>query len=270
MRLLKNPFNRFLFIPQISFLLFATSLYGRYPFLIYYGQEYPLSHFIQYETVVLDPDAYPDVRSLHSHTYAYLSLGEVNSARWYFQTLKKNGYLEGQNREWGSFHIHIADGKWENFLLDEIIPSIIQGGYNGIFLDTVDSLVARNIPKKQIVKLISAIKTRYPHLKLMLNRGFEIADIVPIDAILYESTISSYDFGTKKFSFFRYDFRYSPKKPIERFSVDYWYQNEPKQIGEIYKTALKKGYKPLVTDISLTRLPVVRWNSRTETLESDR
>lgn len=260
-------FRNFFSLRYFSLFVFATSLYAKYPLLIYYGSSYDLKSFEQYETVVLDPDLYKDVHSLRSRSFAYLSLGEVGECRFYYNSLKKNGLLEGQNGAWGSCHIKISDGRWEQLLLEEVIPPIIKAGYDGLFLDTVDSLIARHKSKEKIAHLIAAVRKRYPTLKLMLNRGFEIADMVPIDALLYESTISGYDFKTKTFSFFTYDFRFIPKKNIERYSVDYWNVNEKKEMAKIYKIALKKGYKPLVTDISLTLLPKVRYEARKNILE---
>jgi hypothetical protein len=134
-------------------------------------------------------------------------------------------------------------------------------------LDTVDVLLERNESKEKIVHLIKAVHNRYPTLKLMLNRGFEIANITPINALLYESTISGYNFRTKSFSIFTYDFRFVPKKSIERYSIDYWKDDEHEAMVKIYKIALKKGYKPLVTDISLTSLPKVRYECRKNIIE---
>jgi len=263
-------FNRLFLIPQLSLLLFATSLYAKYPLLIYYGATYDVKYFERYHTVVLDPDLYPDVHALNSRSFAYLSIGEVSSGRCYYKTLEEKGLLEGKNRDWGSHHIRIVDKEWEKMLLDEVIPPIVEGGYDGLFLDTVDSLIARNIPRAHIVRLIKSIKKRYPNLKLMLNRGFEIADMVPIDALLYESTITGYNFKNKKSYFFSYDFQFVPKRKIERFSVDYWDQKESEKIGEIYKIALSRGYKPLVTDITLNELPKVRWETSKRCIEIDR
>ncbi|MFZ2889366.1 endo alpha-1,4 polygalactosaminidase [Sulfuricurvum sp.] len=263
-------FSNNFFMYQLSFLFLATSLFAKYPFLIYYGNDYSLKHFSQYETVVLDPDSYPNVSFLSlSHTYAYLSLGEVHSGRSYFDSLRKADLLDGTNHEWGSHHIKIDNGKWKKLLLEEVIPPIIQGGYKGIFLDTVDSLLARNLSKAEIADLIVSIHKKYPKLRLMLNRGFEIADMVPIHALVYESTISGYNYKNNRFSLFDYDFRFIPKRPLERYSVDYWGGNNPKEIEKIYRIALEKGYKPLVTDRSLTKLPVVRWESRKKRIEND-
>jgi len=262
----QSRFNHFFFRP-LTLLLVATSLYAKYPLLIYYGSSYEPKTFERYETVVLDPDLYKDVHHVRSRTFAYVSLGEVGSCRRYFAQMQKNGLLAGQNEAWGSYHINIADGRWEQLLLQEVIPPIIKSGYNGLFLDTVDSLIARDESTTKIIALIQAIKKRYPTLKLMLNRGFEVADRAPIDALLYESTISGYNYKKKEFSLFSYDFRFLPKKPIERYSVDYWDPEEPEGMARIYKIALKKGYKPLVTTMSLTELPNVRFDINKSMIE---
>ncbi|MFA6144212.1 MAG: endo alpha-1,4 polygalactosaminidase [Sulfurimonas sp.] len=267
----RNPFFKNLSLVRYFALLFFTaSLHAQYPLLVYYGCTYDVKYFERYKTVVLDPDLYRDVHGLRSRSFAYLSLGEISNGRSYFNTVKKYQLIEGRNEEWGSHHIKISDKRWEHLLLTVVIPPIIEAGYTGLFLDTVDSLLARKIPNNEIVGLIKAIKKRYPTLKLMLNRGFEIADMVPIDALLYESTISSYDFRSKKFSLFSYDFRFLPKQKIERYSVDYWNRDEPREMAKIYKIALAKGYQPLVTDISLNELPNVRLDVDKSRLEFDK
>ncbi|MCX6073413.1 MAG: endo alpha-1,4 polygalactosaminidase [Campylobacterales bacterium] len=266
-----NPiFRNLSFVCYITLIFFTASLHAQYPLLIYYGYTYDVKYFERYKTVVLDPDLYRDVHALRSRSFAYLSIGEINNSRSYFNTVKKYQLLEGKNQEWGSYHIKISDKRWEQLLLNVVIPPIVEGGYSGLFLDTVDSLIARDISNEEIVHLIKAIKKRYPTLKLMLNRGFEIADMVPIDALLYESTISSYDFRSKEFSLFSYDFRFLPKHKIERYSVDYWERDEPHEMAKIYKIALSKGYQPLVTDISLNELPNVRLNVDQSRLEFDK
>lgn len=251
-------YNKAIMTGKLALLLFTTSLYAKYPLLIYYGNTYDVGYFGRYETVILDPDQYRNVEKLGSRSFAYVSLGEVSRCRTYYRTLEEAGLLDGKNAEWGSHHIKISDGRWRDLLLEEVIPPIIEAGYDGLFLDTVDSLIARNESRESIINLVKAIKKRYPKLKLMLNRGFEIADLVPIDALLYESTISHYNYKTEKYSFFSYDFRFYPKRKIERFSVDYWDPAEPKKMAEIYRMALKNGYKPLVTTITLTEMPKVR------------
>ncbi len=254
----------------ILLFLITASLHAQYPLLIYYGCTYDVKYFERYKTVILDPDLYRDVHTLHSQSFAYLSLGEISNNRPYFNTVKKYHLLEGKNEEWGSYHIKISNKRWEQLLLNEVIPPIVKSGYNGLFLDTVDSLLARKIPSSEIVALIKVIKKRYPNLKLMLNRGFEIADMVPIDALLYESTISSYDFNNQTFSLFSYDFRFLPQRKIKRYSVDYWNRDEPHEMAKIYKIALSKGYQPLVTDISLNELPNVRLDMDRHRLEFDK
>ncbi len=243
------------------FLLYPVFLFSKSPLLIYYGDNASLSYINQFRNVVLDPDNYNHVFDLKPITYGYLSIGEVENNREYFKYVKKLGVLKRENSNWkGSFFVVLRSGKWQSFVVNYLIQSILEKGYNGIFLDTVDSLILNN-DKQSVIKFINLIKKRFPEIKLMMNRGFEIADKVNIDSMLFESTITSYDFKNKKYFFAKHyiKVRKIPNQ-IEKFSVDYWYSDDVENIKKIYKKALKAGFKPFVSDISLHELPKVLYD----------
>jgi hypothetical protein len=54
-------------------------------------------------------------------------------------------------------------------------------------------------------------------------------------------------------------------KTIKKYSVDYWYLNDIVNMGKIYKIALKRGYIPFVSDISLQNIPPIRYDSDLKT-----
>ncbi len=245
----------------LTFLFCICNLFARSPFLIYYGDNASINYLNNFKVVVLDPDHYNYVFGLKAYKYGYVSIGEVENYRDYFKFVKNMGVLLKENKNWkGAYYVSLKSGKWQDFVINYIIPSVLAKGYNGIFLDTVDSLLLNHEDKGLIIKFINSIKKRFPHIKLMLNRGFAIANMVDIDAILLESTITTYNFKTQKYSFLNLNKRYQFNKKVEEFSVDYWYLNDIKTIEKIYKKALKLGYKPFVSDISLQKLPKIRYD----------
>ena len=224
-------------------------------FFIYYGSAACIHRLNEYQTLVLDPDNYKDVNKFKSFTYAYLSIGEVNSFRNYFQCLKKNNKLLEKNSIWDSYLIKFDDF-WENHIFNFIIPDIINSGYNGIMLDTIDTIIFNKLTSKdKLIAFINKIKVLYPSLKVMINRGFEIINDLIVDSVLLESTITTHDFQTKEYILYEEPYKVNIKNSIKCYSVDYWHKNDSYMINKIRNVALNKGYIPLVTDIKLQDLP---------------
>ncbi len=244
----------------LIFFIFIQSLFAKSPLLIYYGDNASINYLNHFKVIVLDPDHYNYVFGLKPFKYGYLSIGEVENFREYFKFVKKWNIFIGENPKWkGSYYVDLTNGKWQDFVVRYLIPSILAKGYNGIFLDTVDSLLLNNKEQK-VIDFINLIKRKYPKIKLMMNRGIEIADKVNVDAILLESTITSYNFDTKKYYFLSSPHIYKIPKRIKIYSIDYWYLNDVSTIEKIYNIALRLGYKPFVSDISLHRLPEVLYD----------
>jgi len=224
-----------------------------FPFLIYYGHDHHMSVFDRFITTVLEPEHYPNVLASQSECYAYLSVGEVHPARSYFSLLRKKNLLKKKHPVWQSYALPLSPF-WQELIFEEIVPMFIEGGYVGIMLDTVESLLHYKLAApKEIIAFIASLKERFPMLKIMLNRTFSLACDLPVDAILLESTLSGYDFTNNKpfrhTNPIHYDFS------IPRYSVDYWDTDDLDGSFELYKDALSRGYQPLVTDISLQVLP---------------
>lgn len=224
-------------------------------FFIYYGSAACTKKLNQYETIILDPDNYKNVKEFKAFTYAYLSLGEVNHFRDYFKVLELNEKLLKKCSIWDSYLIKF-DNFWENLVLTQIIPSIIKSGYKGIMLDTIDSILHHKLTSRNsIIELINKIKAMYPDLNVMVNRGFEIINELNIDSVLLESTISTHDFETSKYFLHEETHRFDIKESIKCYSVDYWYTEDNNMISQIKSLAVNRGYVPLVTDIKLQKLP---------------
>lgn len=238
------------------FFLLSYQLSAKSPLLIYYGSNAPIKYLNKFKVLILDPDIFSlNVKSLRSIKLGYLSIGEVQKSRKYFNYVKNLGILLKENPNWhGSYFVSLKGGLWKDFVVYYLIPSIISKGYDGVFLDTVDSLLSHVKDKNRIVLFINSIKQRYPFIKVVINRGFEILDKVKVDGVLLESTITSYDFKKKKYYFVKNNVK-MPRKKVKVYSLDYWNLNDIKTVKKIYKIALKKGYKPFVSEITLQKLP---------------
>ena len=223
-------------------------------FMIYYGKGACEKKLNSYETLVLDPDNYDNVSDFSSSTYAYLSIGEVNKDRYYYEKLKTNGNILHKNSNWDSYIIKF-DKFWEELLIETVIPNIISSGYDGLMLDNIDAIVYyKTALKTDLSRFINSLKLYYPSLKIMVNRGFEIINELEVDAILLESTISTHDFETKKYHLYEQPVKFDIKKSIKCYSVDYWPKEDLDSINKIRCLAEEEGYIPLVTDIKLQEI----------------
>lgn len=169
----------------------------------YYGVTPPLDELRAFDDVVLDPDSgvSPD-RSEPGKTrfFAYVSLGETSPSRDYAKKLRKD-WIIGRNRSWGSMIMDPANAAWRRFFVEEVLLPLWQAGYRGFFFDTLDSyrlaVTKERYPlmEKGIVTLIRAVRERFPGVRLILNRGFEVIDQVKgdIHAVAAESLFKGYN-----------------------------------------------------------------------------
>jgi len=132
--------------------------------------------------------------------FAYVSLGEVNRTRAWFSEIKESWKL-GRNTAWNSVVVDLDNPEWHRYLLEKRLLPLWNRGYHGFFLDTLDSYMrvvsVRDKQQQQrgLVELISAIHARFPGVKLILNRGFEIMPEVfqYADGVVAESLYQRWD-----------------------------------------------------------------------------
>ncbi len=180
----------------------------------YYGAQPPLVDLQAFDIAVVEPDHVKNPASqARSGTagehalFAYVSLGEVQSTRSYYQKLPV-GALRGDNAAWGSKVIDQAAPGWNEFFLANIIAPLWQQGWRGFFLDTLDSYqlfattdAERARQRAAMVALLQEFKRRYPDAKLILNRGFELLpEVAPlVFAVAAESLYQGYDAARKQY-----------------------------------------------------------------------
>lgn len=178
---------------MLGLLLGSTASHGS--IALFYAPNPPLSELAQFRHVVLQAstvsrDDITFLRDNGSLSYAYLSLGE------YLPTTpgdRAPAPILGANTDWGSLVVDLRSPEWHRYILDKAIPERIAKGFDGLFLDTLDSyqLLGDHTALQQagLASLIRAIAQRYPDLKLLFNRGFEILPELSslADGVLAES-----------------------------------------------------------------------------------
>ncbi len=172
---------------------------------IYYAANPPIDELSQFDRLVLEPDNVKtdELQNLTEHgavAYAYLSVGEVGATRSYAANIKDEWIL-GKNDVWNSKVLDLGNPGWTDFLMRRI-DSLVNSGYSGLFLDTMDSYhIYANSPqekKRQEMALgsfIQQVSQRHEGIRLIANRGFEVLEHTGpfLEAIAAESLYASWD-----------------------------------------------------------------------------
>lgn len=177
----------------------------------FYASDLPLDELAQFDHLVLEPDNVTDSelqflarREVISH--AYLSVGEVGPTREYARQMLPEWML-GRNPDWDSQVLDLANPDLRRFLLDRA-GQLHARGFGGLFLDTMDSfnLVADSEDARQeqqagLVNLIRDISVRYPSLRIISNRGFEVLDqLAPyLDSVAAESLYARWNNAERQY-----------------------------------------------------------------------
>lgn len=176
----------------------------------FYGDNLPWSELQAFDLVVVDPDHVPDPKAAgltHTRLAAYVAVGEVQPSRDYAASIPK-GWLVGENKDWGSRLIDQSHPEWPRFFTDRVVAPLWDKGYRTFFLDTLDSyhLFAKTPEKRAIqeagmVAVIEAVAARYPDIKLIFNRGFEILPQTHkrVEMVVAESLFQGFDAGKGKY-----------------------------------------------------------------------
>ncbi len=154
---------------------------------LYYAVNPPVPMLNQFDRVVLEPDAvtasqlseFNQNPELNTTLFAYLSVGEVGPTRQWGSDIDSAWKL-GVNEAWNSSVMDMANPAWRAFLMRRA-DTLLRAGYQGFFLDTMDSyqLFAKTDEQRQrqqqgLITFIASLKAKHPNVQLIANRGFEL------------------------------------------------------------------------------------------------
>lgn len=171
-----------------------------YSTAFFYGRDLPLEALSRYERIVVEPENITRnelafLQKKGATVFAYLSIGEVRMDSPWTKKLEKDWVL-GINPDWNTRVMDLSNGCWRDFLLDDLADELWQKGYQGFFLDTMDSYqrytkTSGGLSAQQlgIITLIRAMKQKFSGVSLLFNRGFEVLDDVAnlADGVVVES-----------------------------------------------------------------------------------
>lgn len=140
--------------------------------------------------------------------YGYISLGEVRANAPYLDAVRARGInFRGRNDEWNSYNVDLSDARWADFVIDTLAKAVVKKGYDGFFLDTLDTVEtlmeddpahARSY-RRGLVNLVQRLKAAYPAKKIITNRGFAVFDSLAttIDGMLVEELFQEDDYSPR-------------------------------------------------------------------------
>jgi len=190
-------------------ILFGSVQSGAQPLktAVFYGAPMPVAALAHYDRVVVEADNFPAPPVFPASTpqvFAYVSVGEAEGWRTSASSLDEKLFL-GTNQGWNSRIADLTQRGWSDYLIETRMRALWDQGYRAFFLDTLDSyrIVVKD-PDGQLrqtdalVNIIHSIHRRFPGVRLLLNRGFEILPEVAHLAVgvVAESLFQGWDAGT--------------------------------------------------------------------------
>lgn len=194
----------------IAFLLACHQLpaVGAPAVALFYGSAAPLDELKAFDIVVVESEHGDDPRRYrkpYSELYAYVSVGEAHPTRSWFKDIPPGARLAG-NADWDSLVIDLAHPEWADFLAERVVAPLWEKGYRGFFLDTLDSYrLAKQFDEAAqqagLVAVIEKLHQRFPGIRLILNRGFEVVPKVKdkVQMVAAESLFRGWDAGSKRY-----------------------------------------------------------------------
>jgi cysteinyl-tRNA synthetase len=116
------------------------------------------------------PDQLEKLHRANKHILCYFSIGEAESYRFYWKQNWKPGnppFLGQENEDWpGNYKVKYWDSQWWEFALRPYLNRIISAGFDGVYLDIIDSYYywsQKSYPVKecanQMIDLVSNIRS---------------------------------------------------------------------------------------------------------------
>ncbi len=241
-----------------------------------YSREARPEELARFDLAVLDADAHPDLVGLREAgviLVGYVSLGEVADYRWYWPEIADAPWVLEPNPNWNSRFVDVRAPEWHDLLLQRVIPRILEQGFHGLFLDTIDNAeyLEKYHPQRQypgamraMTELIRKIRQRFPQVYLVANRGFALLPEIgyDLDAVVAESIFTTREPQSERFRL-RTEREYRPeverlRKAHRRFglavlTLDYLPADDPDAIRLVLRRARQYGFKPYVSTPALDR-----------------
>lgn len=241
---------------------------------VFYGAEAPVETLRRPDLLVLEPDhawTPATLRRPGQKILAYLSLGEVHKTRAYFPELQRaKGALVGANPNWPDAQmVDPRSPAWRRLVLERLAPEILAKGYDGFFLDTLDTadhldrLGKHPGAREAMAQLVKDLRRKYPEILLLPNGGLPLLDAAggAFSALTTESVFTDYQFQPSTYRMRDPQGAEARRAEIagraEALGVRVFvieYAITPEMHAEAWRKASEAGFVPFVSDIGLTRI----------------
>lgn len=176
-------------------------------FYVNYSAQVPTAPLLANSLSVVHPGARVDLAAAHqagNTVLGYLSVGEVAAdAAYRAEVDQQHLPYAGHNAVWNSDLVDLTDPRWAEYFVTKLAPAIVARGFDGFFLDTLDSvdLVAPRDAARTaalhagLVNVVKRLRAAYPTQRILVNRGLFAFDDLreSIDGVLVESLFSTFD-----------------------------------------------------------------------------
>ena len=161
------------------------------------------------QMVILAGDPRLPLRDLPNETIrlGYVSIGEADAHRGYWQAVRDQSYLVEANPNWPeNMRVDVRDRHWQEILLGQEIPRLMELGFDGLMLDTIDTApyLEETDParfggsRQALSNLVAAIRRTFPKAVLVANGTSGLVDVAPhVDGFVVEGVFATYDFGRR-------------------------------------------------------------------------
>ncbi|MGE4553862.1 MAG: endo alpha-1,4 polygalactosaminidase [Desulfovibrionaceae bacterium] len=181
--------------------------------LCLYSTDFGPEEYGRFDLVVLDGVNHPSLEHRSPGQpvlLGYVSVGEEREDGPVWDLVQDQPFVAGRNDDWNSLVLDLRSPAWRGILLDRVIPEVLAQGFDGVFLDTMDSALAlahgEDKAKYQgmreaALSFLAEVRRRWPGIHIALNRGLELLpEAAPgLDSLLIEDLSFGYDFSEKAY-----------------------------------------------------------------------
>ncbi len=261
-----------------SAILLSIGTLGADSFYVDYSKTIEIEAVLAHPQSILHPTVELDLQELLDEGHVslgYLSIGEIAADAPY----RSRAIASGVNRPmrnaiWKSDVVDLSSPEWRDFVLNDLAQGIVERGFSGFFLDTMDAvdMLAQQFPERAaafqtgLTELIIALRERFPEKKIVVNRGFSVMDAIrdSIDGVLVESVFGSFEHSSGNYV----DVSESDTKILlgllsslqdggkAVYVLDYADPLEPERGQRISNSAAAEGFHTFVSTPSLSGISV--------------
>ncbi|MDR3211886.1 MAG: endo alpha-1,4 polygalactosaminidase [Planctomycetota bacterium] len=254
--------------------------------LCYYGEDRRVLGVKDYDLLILESESIGRIRPAdkgNRRCIGYMSIGEAENGRWFFPAIADQSWVLDPNPDWPeSYRVDSRSLEWQDLLLFQVAQSILDQGYDGLFLDNVDNgeILIEEDPERfagadqATIDLIRKLRERYPDATIVANNGLEVVPLAApyLDGMMYEGVRSTWKAPEGDEETDADGFAYGDIDPeyrewllprLERvkaagvpiLALDYTYINDQDKVEKLYQECRQDGTIPYVSIRSLDWFP---------------